>query len=77
MTVYNLQIEKIKIQLNEYEYRDICIDSVERYQGSERCVIIISTVRSNMSYLERDDKLNKIGFVGEPKVCVRNGTNYI
>ena len=42
------------------EHPDITVDTVERYQGSQRRVIIVTTVRSNP-----DDKL---GFMNSEKV---------
>lgn len=42
------------------------VGSVEQLQGQEKCVVIISTVRSTPGYLEHDLK-HKLGFVGNSK----------
>lgn len=48
-------------------YADITVGSVEKFQGNEREVIIISTVRSQDAYLTHDKDFN-LGFIGNPKV---------
>lgn len=42
------------------------VGSVEQLQGQEKRVVIISTVRSDPSFLSHDCK-HKLGFVGNPK----------
>ena len=45
------------------------IGSPEEFQGDERRIIIISTVRSAETHLIQDFH-NKLGFLRNPKVCL-------
>jgi len=44
------------------------VGSVEEFQGQERLVIIVSTVRSSDAYVPLDYEYN-LGFLRNPKVC--------
>ena len=54
ITFYSAQSREIKRKYKDYGYR---IDVVDRFQGMERNIIIVSTVRSNAK--------NNIGFAKE------------
>jgi superfamily I DNA and/or RNA helicase len=42
------------------DWADITVDTVERFQGNQRRVIVVTTVRSNPQ--------DKLGFMSDPKV---------
>lgn len=50
-------------------WADIQIGSVEEFQGQEKKIIIVSTVRSNPEYLSLDMDF-KLGFLKNPKVTL-------
>jgi len=64
-----LQVEKIR-QLMECVgvTSDVKVGSVEEFQGQERKVIIVSTVRSRANHLDAlGNKTQLLGFLGNPK----------
>ncbi|KAH7327647.1 AAA domain-containing protein [Rhizoctonia solani] len=66
VTPYKAQVRKIRKLLKDSKVTDIDIGSVEQFQGQERQVIIVSTVRSNKDMLSFDLK-HTLGFVSNPK----------
>ncbi|PFX21336.1 putative helicase MOV-10 [Stylophora pistillata] len=63
---YRKQVQKIRILLDKANITDVKVGSVEEFQGQERRVIIISTVRSSHEYLQLDAQF-KLGFLKNPK----------
>ncbi|XP_048054939.1 putative helicase mov-10-B.2 [Megalobrama amblycephala] len=67
---YRKQVEKIRKALNTVaeinKWKDIKVGSVEEFQGQERKVIIVSTVRSSVNYVKMDQDFN-IGFLSNEK----------
>ncbi|XP_054837044.1 helicase MOV-10 isoform X2 [Eublepharis macularius] len=69
---YRKQVEKIRraIQLSKLKdlshIKDLKVGSVEEFQGQERRVLLISTVRSNSEYFYIDEEFS-LGFLKNPK----------
>lgn len=63
---YRKQVQKIRTLLDKANITDVKVGSVEEFQGQERRVIIISTVRSSQEYLQLDAQF-KLGFLKNPK----------
>ncbi|PPQ72286.1 hypothetical protein CVT24_004675 [Panaeolus cyanescens] len=62
---YHAQVVKIRNSLRNLA-DDVKVGSVEEFQGQERKVIIISTVRSSKEFIEYD-LLHTLGFVANPR----------
>lgn len=63
---YRKQVQKITGLLKKANITDLKVGSVEEFQGQERRVIIISTVRSSSEFLQVDAQF-KLGFLKNPK----------
>ena len=65
VTPYHKQVQKIR-QLMKAKSYDTKVGSVDEFQGSERRIIIISTVRSSVEHVQFDKK-HRLGFVANEK----------
>ncbi|XP_034021907.1 putative helicase mov-10-B.2 [Thalassophryne amazonica] len=70
---YRKQVEKIQKALRSVSVRnrwndlkDLKVGSVEEFQGQERKIIMVSTVRSSINYIKMDQDFN-IGFLANEK----------
>lgn len=66
VTPFKQQQIQIINRLAEIRLEDITVGTVETFQGQERTVIILSTVRSNIF---KHENIEHIGFLSNPKVC--------
>ncbi|KAJ3678467.1 hypothetical protein LUZ60_002270 [Juncus effusus] len=62
ITPYRQQVLKLKQALELMEMEDLKVGSVEQFQGQEREVIIVSTVRSTVRHNEFD-RVHQLGFL--------------
>ena len=69
ITPYRKQVQKIRQLLRQRFDNDhlLKVGSVEEYQGQERRVILISTVRSQQLSFDQFDVKYRLGFVNHPK----------
>ncbi|XP_068084476.1 putative helicase mov-10-B.1 isoform X2 [Anabrus simplex] len=63
---YIRQVYKLKRKLEEKGWKDIEVGSPEVFQGREKRVIIVTTVRANRNLLDVDRKF-QIGFLSNPR----------
>lgn len=66
ITPYRKQVEKIRQFIRSNQLSSFKVGSVEEFQGQERDVMIVSTVRSHESYVEQD-VVQHLGFLRSPK----------
>ncbi|OJT08299.1 hypothetical protein TRAPUB_838 [Trametes pubescens] len=66
ITPYYAQVRKIRLLLRKEHIEGAKVGSVEEFQGQERKVIIVSTVRSTRDLLSYDAKFT-LGFVSNPR----------
>ncbi|PIN22560.1 RNA helicase [Handroanthus impetiginosus] len=66
ITPYRQQVCKIRGALESIDWPNIKVGSVEQFQGQERQVIIISTVRSTVKHNEFD-RVHYLGFLSNPR----------
>jgi DNA polymerase III delta prime subunit len=66
ITPYARQAQKIRAALAIQNVRTIKVGSVECFQGQERRVILLSTVRAEQEHVSQDVRYN-LGFVAHPK----------
>ncbi|ESO99380.1 hypothetical protein LOTGIDRAFT_113531, partial [Lottia gigantea] len=66
ITPYQKQVQKIQHMMSSNRWKNIRVGSVEEFQGQERKVIIVSTVRSSPEFLSLDINF-KLGFLRNPK----------
>ncbi|KAH9930513.1 P-loop containing nucleoside triphosphate hydrolase protein [Epithele typhae] len=63
---YHAQVRKIRRLLQKANLADVKVGSVEEFQGQERRVILLSTVRSSTDLLTYDAKFS-LGFLANPR----------
>ncbi|KAF0690690.1 hypothetical protein As57867_017870, partial [Aphanomyces stellatus] len=66
ITPYAKQRAKLQQAIATRQWKGIVVGSVEQFQGGERRVILVSTVRSSSDFFDDDAKFN-LGFVAHPK----------
>ncbi|KAG5881544.1 putative helicase MOV-10, partial [Gonioctena quinquepunctata] len=68
ITPYRKQAEKMRAACAIKQWKSLLVGSVEQFQGKEKLIIIISTVRSKNSHkFEEIDKTCQLGFLKNPK----------
>ncbi|CAE7547861.1 mov10b.1 [Symbiodinium microadriaticum] len=63
---YQKQVKKVRAALAQSHFDGVTVGSCEQFQGQEKLVIIISTVRTAADFAEYDSRYN-LGFVSSAK----------
>lgn len=66
ITPYRQQVLKLKKAFESLDMPNVKVGSVEQFQGQERRIIIISTVRSTIKHNEFD-RVHNLGFLSNPR----------
>jgi len=66
ITPYRRQVQKIRGRLEQRGIRGVTVGTTEEFQGQERKIIILSTVRSSPEYVNIDGQY-RLGFLADPK----------
>jgi len=66
ITPYNKQVQRLRDRLVKANLAAVKVGSTEMFQGQERRIIIISTVRSSEDYVGFDVR-HQLGFLDNPK----------
>ena len=66
ITPYRRQVQKMRQLLRKNNLQEVTVGSTEEFQGQERRVIIVSTVRSSPEYVSTDNQY-KLGFLKNSK----------
>eukprot|EP00092_Neocalanus_flemingeri_P029315 GFUD01031827.1.p2 GENE.GFUD01031827.1~~GFUD01031827.1.p2 ORF type:complete len:163 (+),score=57.21 GFUD01031827.1:407-895(+) len=66
ITPYRRQVQKIRGRLEQRGITGVMVGTTEEFQGQERRIIILSTVRSTPKYLNIDSQY-RLGFLADSK----------
>ncbi|CAG9802335.1 unnamed protein product [Chironomus riparius] len=66
LTPYSLQVKKLKTQISVLNDSDLKVGTVEEFQGQERLIMLVSTVRTEQKQLKKDNRFG-LGFLQCPK----------
>lgn len=63
ITPYQRQVRQIRMLMKNFDIEPPKIGSVEEFQGQERNIILVSTVRSSSMFCDHDDIKHKFSFI--------------
>ncbi|KAF5285039.1 hypothetical protein FQR65_LT02351 [Abscondita terminalis] len=66
ITPYRKQVHKLQAVCKKRKWNKLMVGSVEQFQGQERLIIIVTTVRSRPEFTTHDEKFH-LGFLKNPK----------